>query len=120
MALLDLDARRAEYEGVTHEVRLGGETYTLPAKMPMIVAEYLSDMKFTDAVAVLFGADAAPTVAALLTDDDLDAIMEDVYHLSERAAEAAEKVGPTAKAIPATGRTGARANGTRKKIAAGS
>lgn len=82
MGTLDLDKRREEY-GEGHVVTLGGETYTLPAKFPVIVAQHLQQGRIDLAVGVLFGTDAIDVVSPMLNDDDINAILFELYGLEE-------------------------------------
>lgn len=82
MGTLDLDKRREEY-GEGHVVTLGGESYSLPAKFPVIVAQYLQQGRVDLAVGVLFGNDAIDVVSPLLNDDDIEAILFELYGLEE-------------------------------------
>lgn len=82
MGTLDLDKRREEY-GEGHVVTLGGESYTLPPKFPVIVAQHLQAGRVDLAVGVLFGDDAIDVVAPMLNDDDINAILFELYGLDE-------------------------------------
>lgn len=92
MAKLDLDARRAEY-GEGHEVTLAGKAWELPPKFPMAIAQYLQAGELDKAVAALFGEDAVDTVLPVLNDDDLNAILGDLYGLNDDAAAKAASNG---------------------------
>jgi hypothetical protein len=60
MAVKDLDAKRAarsEAQSTPHEVRLGGETFTLPPKIPLESIELMGEAKFREAFKILLGDD---------------------------------------------------------------
>lgn len=79
MARLDLDARRAEAQAEPHEVVLGGVTYELPAEFPVVAGEYLANADMTSAVALLFGKDNVAAVLPVLTAEDVNAIVDQLY-----------------------------------------
>jgi|SRR5215471_5727987 len=79
MVKLDLDARRAEAAGEPHQVVLGGVTYQLPAEFPVVAGEHLANAEMTAAVGLLFGRDHAEAVLALLTAEDINAIVDECY-----------------------------------------
>jgi len=88
MTVLDLDARRAE-RGDGHQVTLAGQTWTLPARLPLIVGQYLSAGDVEGAVESLFGKDAVSTIAPILDDDDLEQITKELYGLDSDAGDKA-------------------------------
>jgi hypothetical protein len=58
MATLDLDAKRAarsEARNESHEVVFGGETFTLPPKIPLESMELMGEAKFREAFRILLG-----------------------------------------------------------------
>jgi hypothetical protein len=55
--MLDLDAKRAEAQNKQHPVRLGGEEFNLPPKIPLESLELIAEAKFRKAFAILFGED---------------------------------------------------------------
>jgi hypothetical protein len=83
--MLDLDAKRAEAQNKPHPVRLGGEEFNLPPKIPLESIELMAEAKFRKAFAILFGEDpdadpAGGKVTARFfkhrpDDGDLEAIM---------------------------------------------
>jgi hypothetical protein len=82
MAVLDLDARRAESVGVPHEVRLGGRVFTLPAVCPMVALEYLAAGRVLDMCAVLAGDDDGPELARHLGLDEAEVVLADLYGIT--------------------------------------
>ena len=88
-------------------MRLGGHDYLLPPRLPLALGQYLVEGRSVDAITLLFGAAAAPAVLALLTDDDLSAIAEDLYGINVGESAAASRPsasngGPSKPTSPAT------------------
>lgn len=105
MGSLDLDARRAEAELEDHKLTLGGKVYALPAELPLLFADRLAKGEIEDAITILFGDDAGVEVAPLLTDQDLNAIANDLYGMDS----------PESGASPSSSnRAGRRAKPTSK------
>ena len=78
--MLDLDAKRAarsEAQNTPHEVRLGGETFILPPKLPLESLELMGEAKFREAFRILLGDDAAVRrfFAHRPDNDDLEELM---------------------------------------------
>jgi hypothetical protein len=86
MAVVDLDAKRAarsEAENAPHIVKLGGETFELPPRLPLPFMDNLVNMDFGGAMQELFG-DSADRFMALRPDmDDLLEIAEQLYSLGD-------------------------------------
>lgn len=55
--MLDLDAKRAEAQNRTLAVRLGGEEFQLPARVPLESLELMAQAVFRKAFALLFDED---------------------------------------------------------------
>lgn len=75
MAHLDLDkvhAAEREAKGEGPQVTVGGETYTLPAKLPLAVAVGQREGNFRLMVECLFGEEGAAKVLRHLEAEDLD------------------------------------------------
>lgn len=113
MARLDLDAARAEYDDEDHLVVLAGAEWTLPAKFPVIVAQYMATGQIDKAVSALFSGEGDPVavVAPLLNDDDLDRIMRDLYGVEPAEGASAAVVTPTTR----TNGGGGRAKATSRR-----
>jgi hypothetical protein len=103
---LDLDARRAEAAGEPHEVVLGGVTYELPAEFPLLAGEHLANGSVSSAVAVLFGQDNVTAVTGLLTADDMNAIVDQLYDFEGEAKPV--RPAPVANGNRATRRAASR------------
>lgn len=106
MGVLDLDARRAEANDEPHQLTLGGETYELPARVPLAFVEELSNNRFYEAIALLFGADNAEPVFALLSAEDLDVIAKDLYDMG------GDGVGKASASSSSSNRAGRRSKRT--------
>lgn len=79
--VIDLDARRKAVAGEAKKepmtVRLNGETFTLPAEMPLAFAYYLQNMELLKAARSLVGEkDAERFLDANPSAEDLEAIVE--------------------------------------------
>jgi hypothetical protein len=83
---LDLDAKRAarsEAENQPHSLVLGGQTFELPPRMPLLFLDYLTQMDFGGAMRTLFG-EAWPKFAVLDPEmDDLIDIAEELYGIGD-------------------------------------
>lgn len=77
--MLDLDGRRAERDDKPKEVRLGGEVWELPAKMPILFAGYLGKGEFDAAIEVLFGTGAVAKIGRLIDLDTLRDLSTELY-----------------------------------------
>ncbi len=80
MTVKDLDAKRAarsEAQNTPHEVILGGESFSLPPRIPLESIELMGEAKFTEAFKVLLGDDdtARRFFAHRPDDGDLEEIM---------------------------------------------
>ena len=86
MAVVDLDAKRAarsEAENTPHTVRLGGEEFQIPPRLPLAFMDHLVNMDFGQAMRALLG-DEWPRFAKLDPDmDDLMEIAEQCYALGD-------------------------------------
>lgn len=80
---VDLDARRAarrEKLGEAPTVTLGGDTYTLPHRLPLEAIELGAEGKVWSVIVALFGADQAEKLRPLgLDTDDLQDLFTAVY-----------------------------------------
>ena len=86
---LDLDAKRAARDdaiNLPHEVTLGGETFTLPARLPLEVLDLMSDGQFRDAFRVLLF-DDPDQVDRFFKHRPDDADLEDIMGLYGPAGE---------------------------------
>lgn len=83
---IDLDAARvarAEETGGTFDVVLGGETFELPAEMPLEVATRFSTGDLRGACEILVGPDQVEAFMSTgLSDKDLEALVEQGYGLT--------------------------------------
>lgn len=89
MAHLDLDAfhaAQAEENGEPKTLTLGGETYTLPHKLPLAMSVAIKDRDWRT-VAELFFGDAADTVLGQIDGKDLDEIYSKLYGTDEGNSE---------------------------------
>lgn len=77
--MLDLDQRLAERDQKPKEVRLGGQVWELPPKMPILFAGYLAKGDFDAAIEMLFGAGAVAKIGRLVDMDVLKAMSEELY-----------------------------------------
>jgi hypothetical protein len=114
--VLDLDKRRAEYEREPHEVRLDGELWRLPNPLPVVVAQDLAMGNVRAVIAATFGAEAAEKarrgiededeaqraadvaaakvvgrVGRFLTDEELEAVLDELYDMETGKARRARK-----------------------------
>jgi hypothetical protein len=89
MARIDLTERRKARQRVPHEVVLNGHTWELPAELPVLVPDYLSQGEFGKAVRVLFGEHTAEAAAELTMDDLADIVTVYGVELGERSASSA-------------------------------
>ena len=94
MARVDLDARRAQAGAKPHVVVLDGVEYSLPARLPLVIAENLVEGNFRDAIRGMFGPDSEAVVDAL-TLDDLLAIAEQAYGLRVPESRASSPPSPS-------------------------
>ena len=101
---LDLDAKRAaraEVQKTPHELVFGGETFEVPARMPLEVLDLMTDGKMRAAFALLLGGEEETTRFFEHRPDDLDleALMS-VYNPDGDAPESSA----SAASLPSIGR----------------
>ena len=75
--VLDLDARRATTE--PKSVQLGGDTFALPARLPVAVITPLNAGDVEAAIRTLFGDNAQAAVNAGLAAEDIQDIATELY-----------------------------------------
>lgn len=88
MGRLDLDAQRSEANDEPHTVVLGGREWKLPARFPLVAGQRMQEGEVEGAIAMLFGEDAVETLSPLFSTEDLEAIADQLYDLTDRAQRA--------------------------------
>lgn len=116
--MLDLDARRAQYDDVAKPVKLGGVVYDLPARMPLLVAVALNDGDFGRAIGILFGAEHVDTVAALLDRDLFVELAREVYGSDAGESSASSDSSPTTGGRSRRTSKGSTGSTSRKRASA--
>ena len=90
--VLDLDQRRADRDEKPKTVRLDGDEWELPARLPLIVAEDLSRGNLRAVIAGTFGANAGDERATekvvnrlgkVLDKDLMEVVLDELYDLGD-------------------------------------
>ena len=123
MARIDLDAKRAARDEATntpHEVTLGGDTFILPARIPLEVIDLMAEGAFREAFGVLL--DDPGQVERFFAHRPDDGDLEDIMGLYGQLGESSAS--PTSS--PSSGRrsrptsTATTGSGSRKLATANS
>ena len=116
---IDLDARRkaamAEAKGEPLTVTIGGETFDLPAELPLSFAYYMQQIEMLKAAASLVGKENAERfLDANPTMEDLEAIVEAYgVGLGEASASPTSSASTTRRSKPTSGGSTAKTSAKR-------